>query len=136
MDKYLEFDLGSGPKGENNPKGFQYIDLTVKENTLTDSLVRERWAYWIAPVTKGFSLTEDPLSRLGMLFETSQGAGALGTVKTGDIGRYVFLGMQMFKYVPYTTALEKITYTSLPEGTSPEKVLAEALQEVYEEYCG
>ena len=136
LDKYLDFDLGSGPKGENNPKGFQYIDLTVKENTLTDSLVRERWAYWIAPVTKGFSLTEDPLSRLGMLFETSQGAGAVGSEKTGDIGRYVFLGMQMFKYVPYTTALEKITYTTLPEGTSPEKVLAEALQEVYEEYCG
>jgi hypothetical protein len=110
--KYLEFDLG---------KDCQYIDLVVKENTLTSEVVKERWAYWIAPVTKGFSLTENPLSKLGMLFETSLSASGIGTTKSNDVGRYVFLGMQMFKHIPYTKALKKITTSELTIPCSPKR---------------
>jgi hypothetical protein len=59
-NKYLEFDLGAKCK---------YIDLTVETDPFTSEVTKERWAYWVSPVTKGFSLIENPLSKLGMLFE-------------------------------------------------------------------
>jgi hypothetical protein len=80
----------------------QYVDLVVEENIFTSEVIKERWAYWIAPVTKGFSLIENPLSKLGMLFETTE------KITEENSGRYVFLGMQLFKYIPYETSLEKI----------------------------
>lgn len=119
-NKYLEFNLGSTP---------QTIDLVVKEDIFTSEVIKERWAYWIAPVTKGFSLIEDPLSKLGMVFETTE------TKEThrreSEIGRYVFLGMQMFKHIPYETALETIITTELTEEEQTD-VIEKAIKEVYD----
>ena len=111
-EKYLEFNLSND---------CQYIDLVVKENTLTSEVIKERWAYWITSVEKGFSLTENPLSKLGMLFETSKSATGIGTTKTNDIGRYAFLGMQLFKHIPYTKALKDITTSELIIPCPPKK---------------
>ena len=126
-EKYLEFDLGLGPKSNTNPDGFQYIDLVVKKNTLTSEMVKERWAYWIAPVKKGFSLIENPLSKIGMIFETTSTSSDREQVKSNNIGRYAFLGMQLFKHIPYTKALKEITsynviLPSVPQGEHEDNV--------------
>jgi hypothetical protein len=118
-NKYLEFDLGLTP---------QTIDLVVKEDIFTSEVVKERWAYWIAPVTKGFSLIEDPLSKLGMVFETTETEEAHRS--NLEIGRYVFLGMQMFKHIPYETALETIKTTELTEEKQT-TAIENAIKEVY-----
>jgi hypothetical protein len=65
-NKYLSFNLDVAPNG--------YKDLLVSEDPLTEEKTYERWYYWKSTVTKGFSLTDDMLSRIGMLFETTKTA--------------------------------------------------------------
>jgi hypothetical protein len=69
------------------------MDLTVSKVSLTDKVIKERWAYWKTPVKKGISLIEDPLQPFGMLFEyvpKSQDSENSETLKTKT---YPFLGL-------------------------------------------
>ena len=96
-DEYLQFNLDSAPLG--------YIDLPISKNPLSDQTIKERWAYWKTSVNKGFSLTEDPLQSLGMLFEYQAPEDDQNKLKTKT---FPFLGMQMFRYVPYEKKEKKI----------------------------
>ena len=134
QDGFLEFDLN---------KSYNTIDLIVEKDPLTSEVTKERWIYWIEPVTKGFSLIENPLSKLGMLFETTKEIPPETEEQTEDKqvsneeGRYVFLGMKLFKHIPYETSSKEIEYEEylLEELDETNKTyFAKAIQETYEEY--
>ena len=96
--EYLSFDLSNEPDGT--------IDLVVSKSN--DVETKERWIYWIGTVSKQFSLTENPLQTIGMLFETSRTPD-----ENGKVAPYPFLGMQMFKYIPYEKKQQKIDIRQL-----------------------
>jgi hypothetical protein len=94
------------------------MDLTVTKGTLVDDEIKERWAYWKAPVQKGFSLTKDPLQKIGILFET--------TDSTQSVKNYPFLGMQLFKHIPYEKTIEETIRVPL-EDDEKNKIIADSI---------
>jgi hypothetical protein len=81
-DEYLSFDLNETP-GEND-----YIDIVISKTD--EETIKERWVYWKGVVKKQFSLTENPLQTIGMLFEIENKPNAETLIKDKS---YPFLGM-------------------------------------------
>lgn len=108
-EKYIELEndyLTLEINRNRKPDG--YFDTTVTNNTIIEDEVKERWAYWTAKVNKSFSLTDDLLSSIGIVFE-----------KSDDIEReedFAFLGMQLFKYIPYHSNKREEKATKVEEG--------------------
>lgn len=84
--KYLYFDCSKTDDEEN----FGYFDTTVvTDSIIDDKKTFERWVYWKAEVQENFSLTENLVNPIGMVFSS----------KTDK--DYAFIGTQLFKYYPY-----------------------------------
>lgn len=128
-NKYLSFDLDVAPNG--------YKDLLVSEDPLTEEKTYERWYYWKSMVTKGFSLTDDMLSRIGMLFETTKAASEQALPVTQDntaiksLYKYPFLGMQLFRYIPYEKKLPEVEETGIEDGENAINSVVEAYNDLY-----
>lgn len=110
-DEYLSFDLSKQPSKND------YIDIVISK---TDGeTIKERWVYWKGVVKKQFSLTENPLQTIGMLFEIENKPNAETLIKDKS---YPFLGMQMFRYIPYEKK-EVDTKITIVDFSKDEKVI-------------
>lgn len=128
-NKYLSFNLDVEPNG--------YKDLLVSEDPLTEEKTYERWYYWKSMVTKGFSLTDDMLSRIGILFETTKSSSeqSLSSTQnetvTKSLHKYPFLGMQLFRYIPYEKKLPEIEETKIEDEENAINSVIEAYNNLY-----
>ena len=91
-DEYLGLQIETEPEG--------YFDTTVLNNTIIEEEVKERWGYWKIGVNKGYSLTDDLLSSIGIVFEKAKDAKRPPDKNDNDED-FAFLGMQLFRYIPY-----------------------------------
>ncbi len=96
-DKYLNFDFNNDPAG--------FYETTYQEATVLEPEIKERWVYWVGTVNDNFSLTEDLLSKIGMVFQVEKDENGkinnLNKTEKNNIN-FALLGSQMFKYYPYT----------------------------------
>jgi hypothetical protein len=83
-DEYLGLQIKTEPEG--------YFDTTVLNNTIIEEEVKERWGYWKIGVNKGYSLTDDLLSSIGIVFEKAKNAERPPD-KNGNDEDFAFLGM-------------------------------------------
>lgn len=95
---YLTFELKDAPAGT--------MILPVSNKTITSEAVYEKWVYWIAKVNKGVSLTADPFQKFGVFFETEDIIDETGKVINSGMTKYPFLGMQLFKHIPYERTIK------------------------------
>ena len=95
---YLTFELKDEPAGT--------MVLPVSNKTITSEAVYEKWIYWIAKVNKGISLTADPFQKFGVFFEKEDIVDENGKVINSGMTKYPFLGMQLFKHIPYERTIK------------------------------
>lgn len=121
-DEYLSFDLSKQPSKND------YIDIVISK---TDGeTIKERWIYWKGVVKKQFSLTENPLQTIGMLFEIENKPNAETLIKDKS---YPFLGMQMFKYIPYEK--KEVITDPIPVEKTNDEIQNEVIK-IYNELFG
>lgn len=107
-DEYLGLQIKTEPEG--------YFDTTVLNNTIIEEEVKERWGYWKIGVNKGCSLTDDLLSSIGIVFEKATDSER-PVDKNGNDEDFAFLGMQLFKYIPYRSNKRKEEISIVESGT-------------------
>lgn len=107
-DEYLGLQISTEPEG--------YFDTTVLNNTIIEEEVKERWGYWKIGVNKGYSLTDDLLSSIGIVFEKAKDAKR-PLDKNGNDEDFAFLGMQLFRYIPYRSNKREEEVTIVESGT-------------------